>query len=71
MSLVLLYRWLFLAFYSGGSVKVTQNEEKEEKEEEEEVEEEKSSGPNIAVIAPAVGVPVLLIVGVVVYCIRK
>ena len=68
MSLVLLYHWLFLAFYSGGSVKVTQNEEQEE---EEEVVEEKSSGPNIAVIAPAVGIPVLLIVGVVVYCIRK
>ena len=70
MSLVLLYRWLFLAFYSGGSVKVTQNEEKEE-EKEEEVVEEKSSGPNIGVIAPAVGVPVLLIIGVVVYCLRK
>ena len=70
MSLVLLYRWLFLAFYSGGSVKVTQEKEKEE-EKEEEVVEEKSSGPNIAVIAPAVGIPVLLIIGVVVYCIRK
>ena len=69
MSLALLYRWLFLAFYSGGSVKVTQNKEEEEKEEE--VVEEKSSGPNIGVIAPAVGVPVLLIIGVVVYCIRK
>ena len=71
MSLVLLYRWLFLAFYSGGSVKATQNEKMEEEEEEEEVVEEKSSGPNIAVIVPAVGIPVLLIIGVVAYCMRK
>ena len=32
---------------------------------------EKSSGINVAIIAPAVGVPVVLIVAVVIFCVCK